>query len=118
MQPRGPFWDTLDISGLKEYRTTAGVTLLWNSRQGLVHFILKVTGTTWDFTSVSEFTVLVQDGGARRVVLLGRRLGFAVDPHRLSGGSGECSSGPDRFAVGPSVLFTYRGGPNGAVLAC
>lgn len=103
---------------LKEYSTMAGVTLLRKSLQGLMRFILKVTGTTSDFTSVSEFTVPVQDGGARRVVLLGRRLGSAVDPHRLSGGSGECSSEPDRFAAGPSVQFTYRGGPNGAVLAC
>lgn len=38
----------------------AGVTLLRKSLQGLVHFLLKVTGTTSDLTSVSEFTVPVK----------------------------------------------------------
>lgn len=33
-----------------------------------------------------------KNGGARRAVLLGRRLGFTVSGHRLSGGSGKCSA--------------------------
>lgn len=41
---------------------------------------------------------LAENGGARRVVLLGRRLGFTVRGHRLPGGSGEDSvqTGPNR----------------------
>lgn len=53
-----------------------------------------------------------EDGGAGRVVLLGRRLGFTVRQHRLSGGSGESRvtldrTGPDRFCSRRvSVSFT------------
>lgn len=84
----------------------------------LFYFILVAPGREERcFSGVKVHLPVEKDGGPRRVVLLGRRLGFTVCQHRLPGGSGKGSAAGSRcrFAGCLSAVFLLpKGGLNPA----